>query len=291
MRISTSTNIFSHAIDRDFISYKESMKRCKDAGFEVLDINFCPAIRGKTDLVEDNWKEIIYDLRNEAEKIGVEFSQSHPVFISGHPEDHTQETMELYDEMMERSIIASSILGVKWAVLHPVGSRETEFDIEADIQENVKFHGPVVELAMKHNVGIAFENMIENLNNKRRFSSHAKELVALIETFDTEYVGACWDFGHGNRLYKDQTIALRTLGNHLKATHINDNYGNRDEHMLPFHGNVDWHQIMPVFKEIGYEGDFTYEIHKEFNKLPDSLKASLAVFSYEVAEYCLSLVK
>src|SRR5690625_7569490 len=76
----------------------------------------------------------------------------------------SQETMELYDEMMERSIIASSILGVKWAVLHPVGSRETEFDIEADIQENVKFHGPVVELDMKHNVWIAFVNMIENLN-------------------------------------------------------------------------------------------------------------------------------
>jgi len=82
----------------------------------------------------------------------------------------------------------------------------------------------------------------------------------------------------------------RILGKYVKATHINDNYGNRDEHVLPFHGTVNWLQIMPIFQEIGYECDFTNEIHKEFNKLPDSLKNLLAIFSYEVAKYYLSLV-
>ena len=84
----------------------------------MIDINFCRAIAGKTDLARDNWRETIDDLRNEAEKLGVVFSQSHPVFLLGHVYHHSPETREQYEEMMRRSIIASSVLGVKWAVLH-----------------------------------------------------------------------------------------------------------------------------------------------------------------------------
>ncbi|HLR51396.1 MAG TPA: sugar phosphate isomerase/epimerase family protein [Candidatus Avamphibacillus sp.] len=291
MRLSTSTNFFAHSIDREFISFKESIRRCKAAGFNVIDINFTSAINGETVLVKDNWVELIEDVRNEAEKIGIEFSQSHPVFLSGNIKDYPVEVQENYYELMRRSIIASSILGVKWAILHPVEEKEkTAFDLEANILENIKYHGPVVELAMNNNVGIAFENMIENASNKRRFSSHAGELAALVDAFHTTKVGACWDFGHGNRLYKDQRIALRTLGKRLKATHINDNDGKSDEHMFPFHGNVDWHSIMPVFHEIGYEGDFTFETHKEFYKMPDHLKDQLAKLGFSIGKYCLSLI-
>lgn len=288
MRLSTSTNFFATSIDREFISFKESIRRCKTAGFNVLDVNFCEAMNGETVLVEDDWEALIYDLKNEAEKIGVEFTQSHPVFLSGHI---TEEKVERYEWLMKRSIIASSMLGVKWAVLHPVQEKEiTEFDTEANIKANIDHHSATVELAVKHNVGIAFENMVENANNKRRFSSHAGELVALIDTFNIPEVGACWDFGHGNFLYKDQRIALRTLGKRLKATHINDNYGNSDEHMFPFHGSVDWHSIMPVFNEIGYDGDFTFETQKEFYKLPDHLKDDVAKIGFEIGNYLLSLV-
>lgn len=287
MRLSTSTNVFLHSIDGDFISIKESIRRCKAAGFNVLDAHFCQAINGKTVLAEENWEELIYEVRNEAEKIGIEFSQSHPVFLTA---GMKKEKQERYEEMMKRSIIASSMLGVEWAVLHPVEEKViTAFDTEANIKANIEHHSETVELALKYNVGIAFENMIENSNNKRRFSSHAGELVALIDTFNIPEVGACWDFGHGNFLYKDQRIALRTLGKRLKATHINDNYGESDEHMLPFHGSVDWHAIMPVFNEIGYEGDFTFEVQKEFFKLPDHLKDDLAKVGFEIGNYCLSL--
>jgi len=290
MRLSTSTNFFAHSIDREFISFKESIKRCKAVGFNVMDVNFCQAINGETVLVEDNWEALIDELRNEAEKLEIEFTQSHPVFLSGHIKDYPADTQENYNELMRRSIIASSMLGVKWAVLHPLEEKEkTAFDTEANVKENMKYHGDVVELAIKHNVGIAFENMIENSKNKRRFSSHAGELVALVDAFGVPEVGACWDFGHGNRLYPDQRIALRTLGKRLKATHINDNYGNADEHMFPFHGNVDWHSIMPVLSEIGYEGDFTFEAQKEFYKLPDHLKDQVAKLGYDIGAYCLSL--
>jgi sugar phosphate isomerase/epimerase len=125
----------------------------------------------------------------------------------------------------------------------------------------------------------------------RRFASHAAELAAMIDVWKEPGVGACWDFGHANFLYKDQRPALRTIGKRLKATHINDNYGSSDEHMFPFHGSVNWRAIMPVLVEIGYEGDFTYETHKEFNGLPEPIKDSLAKAGYDIALYCLSLTE
>nr|WP_275984135.1 sugar phosphate isomerase/epimerase family protein [Paenibacillus hamazuiensis] len=267
------------------------MRRCRTAGFQVLDVSFCHAIFGKTELVKDDWEKQMYEIRNEAESLGIEFSQSHPVFLPGHPEDHPADKRQLYREMMERSIIASSILGVKWAALHPIEAKKTEaaFDLEANIKANFEHFAPVVELAIKHNVGVAFENMIERASSKRRFCSHAGELAALVDAYNDRAVGACWDFGHGNFLYKDQRFALRTLGGRLKSTHVNDNYGQEDEHMFPFHGNVDWAAIMPVLTEIGYEGDFSFETHNEFDRLPESIKDTLAKTGYEIGMYCLSL--
>jgi L-ribulose-5-phosphate 3-epimerase len=292
MRLSTSTSFYRRTLNGEYILLKESVRRCKSIGFNVLDVSFCNAIYSNyshTELAKDNWQELIEDLRNEAVKLGVEFSQSHPVFLPGHINDHSVEKQEQYQEMMKRSILASSILGVKWAVMHPLEERLTKsFDTETNIKENMEQHASIVELAMKHNVGIAFENMIEGSNTKRRFSSHAGELAALIDAFDDSRVGACWDFGHGNFLYKDQRIALRTLGKRLKAIHVNDNHGNEDQHMFPFHGSVDWHSVIPVLTEIEYEGDFTFEI-KEFLKLPDHIKDHAAKVKYEIGKYCLSL--
>ncbi|CAM3547531.1 sugar phosphate isomerase/epimerase family protein [Marinicrinis lubricantis] len=289
MRLSTSTSFFGNRLDGSYIPFKESLHRCYDAGFRVLDACFCHALFGKTDFVREDWQQSIYELRNEADRLGVEFTQSHPVFLPGHIKQHPEEKQEVYRIMMERSIIASSMLGVKWAVVHPVEARPRAFDTEDSIRENIELHSWVVELAIKHSVGIAFENMIERPTSKRRFASHAGELAALIDAFNDPWVGACWDFGHGNFLYDDQRIALRTLGQRLKATHVNDNYGKEDEHMFPFHGSVDWHALVPVLTEIGYEGDFTYETHKEFDKLPDQVKDQVAKAGFEIGQYCLSL--
>jgi L-ribulose-5-phosphate 3-epimerase len=192
--------------------------------------------------------------------------------------------------MMKRSIIASSILGVKWAVLHPVEEKTvTEYNIEASIKKNFEYYTYAIDLARKNNVGIAFENMPETAVAKRRFTSHADELIALVDAFNDPMVGACWDFGHGNFLYRDQRIALRSLGSRLKATHVSDNYGTADDHMFPFHGNIDWPSIMPVLTEIGYRGDFTYEAFGEFFNLPDHIKDSVAKVAYQIGMYCLSL--
>lgn len=291
MRLAISLGSFADRIDGQYTSSIESMRRCKAAGFCVLDARFFPSLHGKTELVKDNWQELIYELRDEAEKLGVEFSQSHPVFVPGADiKQHPAEMQELFDEMMRRSIIASSILGVKWAVLHPVTDKSIEFSLETIIQRNLEFYEPVTELAAKYNVGLAFENLPEKPgDSKRKYISRADELAELVDMYHAPQIGVCWDFGHANLIYRDQATALRTLGKRLKATHVADNSGVSDDHLFPFHGSINWHSIMPVLTDIGYDGDFTYEATREFSKLPDNLKDGIAKIGYEIGMYCLSL--
>src|SRR5699024_899048 len=138
------------------ISYIESIQRCKDAGFDVLDFNMCAMIRGETELNGADWEKVAYDIKNESEKIGIEFSQSHLPYRTGTGASFaTKEEEDFFIEMTRRALIVSNMLGVKWAVIHPV--TETilaEHDLKANIELNHETFDRTIELAMQLDVGI-----------------------------------------------------------------------------------------------------------------------------------------
>ena len=124
------------------------------------------------------------------------------------------------------------------------------------------------------------------------FQKAVDELIELVDSFGSPAAGICWDFGHAHSVYRDQAKALRKIGHRLKATHVQDNRGNLDGHLIPFiGGNIRWEEIMPALVEIGYTGDFIFETHRFTQNLPEALRASAGNFAREMGEYCLSLAK
>lgn len=292
MRLGTMTTLFRERREEDaHIGYMESLRRCRDAGFRVLDFNMCALPRLKTELHGDDWRVRVDAIRNEAEKLGIEFSQSHPPYRPGREGVFgTAEEKDFFQAMALRAIEISAMMGVKWAVLHPVTAvGVSEYIEEESIAYNHQVFGPEVELAIKRNVGVAFENMCDK-DGRRRFGSTAHELEALMDSYNHPLVGLCWDAGHANRLYNDQVFAIYQLGRRIKALHIDDNYGRDDLHMMPFEGNIPWEAVMHAFYETGYEGDLIYEITINRN-MPDALKDMTARYSYQVGQYLLSLAK
>ena len=87
------------------------------------------------------------------------------------------------------------------------------------------------------------------------------ELIALIDRFDHPLVTCCWDSGHARLAFTRAGMpdAMRALGSRITCTHIHDNYYNRDLHVLPFQGDIDWREQMATLKEIGYKGDLSFE--------------------------------
>ena len=57
IEICTMTTAFNKRRDGSQISYTESIRRCKAAGFDVLDLNMCSLSRHEgNELAEDDWE-------------------------------------------------------------------------------------------------------------------------------------------------------------------------------------------------------------------------------------------
>ena len=125
---------------------------------------------------------------------------------------------------------------------------------------------------------------------RRSYCENPEDLIALVDSYGDGSVGVCWDFGHANFVLADQPRALRKLGSRIKTTHVQDNRGAVDSHLIPFvGGNVKWEKIMPCLAEIGYVGDIVLDAPSYTKDFPDALKPSAVAFALEAGRYLLSL--
>lgn len=278
MRLSTSTNIMDDYCGRPAVSVKACMEACAQAGYTVMDMNFCDHAKKNMPFASDAWEAWVADIAAYAKQLGLSFSQSHAVYYNIC--DAAVPDRVWKDELVRRSILASATLGVRWVVVHLGTVYEGCYSQSASLRENLAYFEPFLRLAEQCNVGIAFENS-PDWNGQRCYGGSAEELCEFVDATDSVRAGICWDFGHANLTGENQCAALRKMGKRLKATHVADNYGLNDDHMLPFVGTVPWTEIMPVLYEIGYENDFTYETHKMTARIP--LEARQSLLQYSVA--------
>jgi sugar phosphate isomerase/epimerase len=90
--------------------------------------------------------------------------------------------------------------------------------------------------------------------------SRAASLVHFIEeVLDTADVGICLDFGHAH-MDGDLVDAIETVSEHLITTHVHDNRGRSDDHLLPFEGTIDWAGALTAIQKVGYDGTLLLEI-------------------------------
>ncbi|HEY3884793.1 MAG TPA: sugar phosphate isomerase/epimerase family protein [Vicinamibacterales bacterium] len=90
--------------------------------------------------------------------------------------------------------------------------------------------------------------------------SDAASLVALLERdLEAPMPGICLDFGHAF-LIGDIADAVETVAEHLVTTHVHDNHGKTDEHLVPFEGKIDWDLALMTLQKVGYDGTCLMEL-------------------------------
>jgi sugar phosphate isomerase/epimerase len=95
--------------------------------------------------------------------------------------------------------------------------------------------------------------------------SHPEALVRLIEEeIEEPNVGICLDYGHAH-LLGDVGDAVETLSGHITTTHVHDNRGARDEHLVPYAGGIDWDWAMMETQKVGYDGVLMFEVGDDGN--------------------------
>ena len=110
-----------------------------------------------------------------------------------------------------------------------------------------------VALAAEAGVRVAVEVMPNPL-------SRADALVRLIEDdLDDCDVGICLDYGHAH-LMGDLGEAIEEVSGHLWTTHVHDNRGRTDDHLVPFGGTIDWNGAIMETQKIGYDDVLMLEV-------------------------------
>ena len=291
MEISTSTNIVAFQPGRMRNPFDFCIEQCAKGGYTVLDINFCEAMNPYSRLRNDDWEDYVRDIAELGKRWGVTFRQSHLPYYDAFKNEELDPVME---ELIRRSIIGSAMLGVEWAVTHPCTVYSAGPDTYISHQRNLEYYAKHVETARANGIGICLENEFEYhpaQPKQRIFCSNVYELVNLVDDFhDPEHVGICYDFGHANLCGQAfHRRNLNIIGNRLHAIHVQDNHGTLDEHLMPFHGNIDWAECMAGLAEIGYDGDLTYEIQEFGRYLPNDQKHLVVDYSLKIGKVLVDM--
>lgn len=156
------------------------------------------------------------------------------------------QTVAIYRECMD----AALVLGASVVIFHPTAYRQFDNldDRKMAIVDNVNEllnepGGKEVRLAVENDCMAPANDVL----------SHSLNEIA-----DTRY-GFCYDSSHDNLTAQPLEI-LNDYGHRLLTTHISDNRGEKDDHILPGEGSFDWNDFCRVFVRTNFHGVFLLEV-------------------------------
>jgi sugar phosphate isomerase/epimerase len=112
---------------------------------------------------------------------------------------------------------------------------------------------PIAAACARSHVQLALELIPNDL-------SAPGDLLAWLDgDLELDRTGICLDFGHAH-LMGGAPDAVEALSGHIITTHVHDNRGHKDDHLVPFSGTVDWAMTLTEMWKIGYSGRLVFEV-------------------------------
>jgi sugar phosphate isomerase/epimerase len=149
---------------------------------------------------------------------------------------------------------AARVLGAPLLVLHlgvPVGQPIPPGD--NDIRAARRSLEALVASARDSGVKLAVELMPNAL-------STAGALADLFDgDLDLGETGTCLDLGHAH-LAGAIDAAIDRLSGTILTTHVHDNNGREDAHLVPYQGTIDWPASLASLWKVGYRGRLVFEV-------------------------------
>lgn len=87
--------------------------------------------------------------------------------------------------------------------------------------------------------------LVENIPNEL---STPDRLVEFIRVTHFDDIGVCFDTGHANMM-GDVASAFETVRKHVYSTHVHDNDREKDSHLWPGAGTIDWKSTLELLSQ------------------------------------------
>ena len=252
----------------------DSLKMTRDCGFDGVDFSLWYYSQGDdAPLKMDNWREFVLKARRLLDENGLCVPQAHAHWRH---EGQVQKdfSFALPGEIFARNIEACHMLGCDKLVFHPI---QHFFPIENEaetrrkvLDANVAWFSALLPAAEKFGVQLLLENLFDYQHIQSPDAppiplSRGEDLMYVIEKINHPLVQICLDTGHASIAGADIPATIRLYGDHLRALHLQDNYGKiypiyEDIHQFPGVCSLDWAAIFAAFKETGCSASLNMEI-------------------------------
>jgi sugar phosphate isomerase/epimerase len=136
-----------------------------------------------------------------------------------------------------------------------IGVQDTRAAARRSIEQLMRMAAPL-------GVRIAVEVLPNELSRAGSLVHFVEEDLKTDDDLSAAKAGICLDFGHAH-LDGDVVDAIETVSEHVIATHVHDNRGRADDHLLPFEGTIDWPGALTAIQKVGYDGPFMLEINAQ----------------------------
>ncbi len=165
-----------------------------------------------------------------------------------------------------QAIRAFRPLGARVAVIHPsapgkAGTGDTYEALEASIERLL----PLVE---ETDAVLALENIPSALGR-------AEPLAGFVSRIDHPRLKICIDTGHALITEGENTKnAVERLAPFCAATHLHDNDGRNDAHLIPGEGAFEWPSFFAALDARGYPGTLALELRRKDEPYAETLAAA-----------------
>lgn len=148
----------------------------------------------------------------------------------------------------------AALVGARVCIQHPTCNRYSVDDegLDAYLSSLSRSLDALLPLAQRLGLTIALENMLPASGG--RFCSRPEHFVRLSQMFPDPHLGYCLDTGHALVAGRVDGAArfLDAMRNRLAAFHLADNGGDRDSHLAPGKGRVDWMSFFRASARLGF---------------------------------------
>lgn len=264
----------------------KAIRLIKDAGFDAYDYSFYWTSDG-TDMLGDDYLERAHVIRELSDSLGIVCNQAHAPFEI-RCGDTLDETGEKYLRLV-RSIEAAAVLGAPNIVVHvlkpsllPEGVDFWEF--------NRAYLKSLEKYSKKYGVKISVETLFNG--DDTPVLGEPEDMRAFLKSLDSDRFSVCIDLGHLSKsgLIPEEIIRSYTP-DELEALHVQDNNLKDDSHWLPYCGDLNWEGVTAALAQIGYSGDFTFEICGYLRRQDEKNIPNALTFAEQTGRLLISKIK
>jgi sugar phosphate isomerase/epimerase len=173
--------------------------------------------------------------------------------------------IEAMDEV-KRALEVAEVLPFRFLVLH-LGERDGSWS-ERTLEDALT----AVEHLQAFARPLGVRLLLENIQNEITQPQNLREIIRVGHFTD---VGVCFDSGHAH-LDGGTAVTVAELKPLIGSTHLHDNGGDKDTHLWPGEGTIDWQPMMDELRTAPRTPAALLEIHYNLSDAPETVATKAA---------------